>query len=122
MSETATETQAHAERTPLVDLLGGSARVRIASVFATKPSRELSISEVSRLAGASRNTVYTHVDADDPETFDLVDLGVVERLETNGPGHRYRFDGDSMVAEKLRELSGAALRRRQELRDDVEAP
>lgn len=114
MSETASESAAYAERTPLVDLLGDSARVKMASVFATQRNREFSISELARQAGVSRKTAYGHID-------ELEALGVVDSREVT-QGQRYRYADDSPVAEKLYELSGVTLQRRHEMRDDVETP
>ena len=114
MSETASESEAYAAGTPLVGLLGDSARVKIASVFATQRTREFSISELARQAGVSRKTAYGHIDK-------LEALGVVESRDV-AQGQRYRYADDSPVAEKLYELNGVTLQRRHEIRDDIETP
>jgi DNA-binding IclR family transcriptional regulator len=84
------------------------------SVFATQRDREFNVAELARQAGISRKTAYDHID-------DLAELGVVREREVS-QGKRYSYNTDSDVARKLYELNGATLRRRQELRDDVEAP
>lgn len=112
MSETASESEPYATGTPLVDLLGDSARVRMLSVFVTQRKREFSISELARQADVSRKTAYEHIDS-------LERVGVVTAREA-AQGKRYRYAEDSAVAEKVYELSGVTLQRRHELREDVD--
>lgn len=115
MSEPITDAEGgYAEGTPLVDLFGDGARARILSVFATRRSREFTVTELARHAGITRKTAYDHLD-------DFVEMGVVESREASR-GKRYSTAEDSTIATKLYELSGATLRRRQEMREDVEIP
>ena len=114
MVELDAQDEAYAEGTPLVDLFGDGARAKMLSVFATQRDREFNVAELARQAGISRKTAYDHID-------DLAELGVVREREVS-QGKRYAYNTDSDVARKLYELNGATLRRRQELRDDVEAP
>lgn len=113
MSEATTDAEGvYADGTPLVDLFGDGARAHILSVFATRRNREFTVTELARQAGITRKTAYDHLD-------DFVEMGVVESREA-GRGKRYSTAEDSTIATKLYELSGATLRRRQEMRDDVE--
>lgn len=99
-----TDEEAFADDTPLVELLGDSARVRLLSVFVDEREYDLNVSEVARQAGIARQTVYDHID-------DLVELGVVENTRDTGNSKRYQFDPDSDVAELLRKLEGTTLQR-----------
>lgn len=92
--------EAYADGTPIVELFGDSARVKLLSVFVGKRSREFTISELAENAGISRKSVYNHVD-------DLVGLGVAEPIDT-GSGTRYRM-AHTAVAQKLFELDGVTL-------------
>jgi DNA-binding transcriptional ArsR family regulator len=94
--------ESYAENTPLTELLGESARVRIISTFVGKRNRELNISQIARWSGAARKTVYEHID-------DLEDLGVIESYDDEGQT-RYTL-ADSDVASKLWELDGLTLQR-----------
>lgn len=94
------ETEAYADGTPLVELLGETARVKLISVFVGKRSREFTISELAENAGISRKSVYNHVDA-------LVEFGVAEQVDASG-GTRYRT-ADTAVAETCFELDGVIL-------------
>lgn len=96
------ETEAYADGTPLVELLGDTARVKLISVFVGKRSREFTIAELAENAGISRKSVYNHIDY-------LVALGVAEPVDESS-GTRYRT-ADSPVATKCYELDGVALQR-----------
>ena len=112
MSEPVSEEVA-ADGTPLVELLGGGARVRILSVFVGDKDRDLSISEIARQAGVARSTVYDHLD-------DFVELGVVEFTRETGPSKRYQLNADSDIADFLYKLDGTVLWTLLENRDDVD--
>ncbi len=103
----------YADGTPLVELLGGGARVRLLSVFVDERKRDLSVSEIARQAGVARSTVYDHLD-------DFVELGVVEFTRETGPSKRYQYNADSEIAEFLYKLDGTVLRKLLENRDDVD--
>lgn len=89
-----------ADGLPLVELFGDTARARLISIFATKRSREFTITELAEETGLTRASVYEHVD-------DLVALDVADELQV-GKSTRYRT-ADSPVAEKCYECSGVAL-------------
>lgn len=114
MSQTVNQGEAYADGTPLVELFGDGARARILSVFATQRDREFNVTELANQAGINRKTAYEHID-------DFVDHGIVETREASR-GDRYATARESEVAMKLFELNGATLKRRQEMRDDIETP
>jgi DNA-binding transcriptional ArsR family regulator len=89
---------------PLEALFGDSARVSIIGAFVAERGRELSVSEVARLAEVSRSTVYRHID-------DLLALGVVEHTRDGDAGHSPRYTlADTQVGELCWKLEGVALK------------
>ena len=98
--------------TPLVNLFGKPARVRILSVMIDEREVDLSITEIAQQAGIARSTVYDHLDY-------LLELGVIEHTRTSGASDRYQLDSNNEIAELLYQLDGVVLRRQLELRDDV---
>jgi len=98
--------EVYADDLPLVELFGDTARARLLSVFATKRSREFTITELAEETGLTRASVYDHID-------DLVELSAVEAIDV-GKRTRYRT-ADSDVAEKCYELNGVTLQRLLEL-------
>jgi DNA-binding IclR family transcriptional regulator len=101
------------EPAPLEALFGDSARASIIGAFVAERGRELSVSEVARLAEVSRSTVYRNID-------DLLALGVVEHTRDGDAGHspRYTLD-DTEVAEICYKLEGATLRRLLKNEDEI---
>jgi len=101
MSQTESTDAAYADGTPLVELFGDTARSRLLSVFATKPSREFTVSELAEQAGVTRKTVYQHLE-------DLEERGVMVGVD-GGRGTRYTANEDSQIHQKLYELNGVTL-------------
>lgn len=97
--------EAYADGTPLVDLLGNSARVKILSTVIGKRERELNVTEIADFAGVTRKSVYEHID-------ELVELGAVAELDARG-GRRFTA-ADNEIAKKLWELDGVVLKRQLE--------
>lgn len=97
--------EAAADDTPLLDLLGDTARSRLLSVFVGSRSRELTVSELARKAGVTRQTVYDNVNP-------LVRAGAVVEHETT-QGSRYTL-ADGRVGEALVSLDFAVLEAVQE--------
>lgn len=106
LRDTDLETEAYADGAPLMALFGTPAKTKILSVFVAERGRDLSKSDIARLAGISRSTVYEHLD-------DLRHLGVVEKSRTmqDGYSERFQLDGDSEIARTLYELEGLTLDR-----------
>ncbi len=106
--------ESYAEDTPLTALFGSAARVRIVAALLGEDEHDVNVSDLARLAGVARSTVYEHID-------ELVALGVVERTRTVGGSPMYRFDRDSDVGEQLARLEGVTLRRLLELDGQLDA-
>lgn len=94
--------EVYADDLPLVELFGDTARARLLSIFATKRSREFTITELAEETDLTRKSVYDHVD-------ELVELAAIERVDA-GKRTRYRT-ATSDVAQKCHELSGVTLQR-----------
>lgn len=78
-------------------VLGGSARVKILSVFLGDHDRDLNASEIARKAGIDRATFYRHID-------DLRAWGIVEKTREVGQSKMYQLNRDSEAAKKLAEF------------------
>jgi len=107
-TETTQEGEPYAEDTPLTHLFGSSARVKIISALLSEDGTDLNTSDIARLAGVARSTVYDHLD-------DLRELGIVERTRTVGDSPMYCIDTESSIGRKTAELEGVTLRRLLEL-------
>lgn len=102
--EARSETEPYANDTPLTHLFGSGARVKIVAALLGEAGTDLNVSDIARLAGVARSTVYDHLD-------DLQELGIVEHTRNIGDSPMYRFDADDDVGERVATLEGVALRR-----------
>ncbi len=100
------ESTERADIGPLSRRFATDARTRIVEAFVAERGRDLTVSDVARLADVARSTVYRHIE-------DLQALGVVEHARDGRDGHspRYQLNDDSEVATLLYRLEGATLRR-----------
>lgn len=100
------EPQSYGDEAPLTHLLGNSARVRIIGAFVAERGNDINISEVARLAGIARSTVYNHIGP-------LERLGVIEHTRDMGDGHSslYQLNEDSEIADMLFQLEGITLQK-----------
>lgn len=98
--------QSYGDEAPLTHLLGDSARVRIIGAFVAERGDDINISEVARLAGIARSTVYNHIGP-------LKRLGVIEHTRDLGEGHSslYQLNEDSEIAHLLFRLEGVTLQK-----------
>lgn len=100
------EPQSYGDEAPLTYLLGDSARARIIGAFVAEKGNDINISEVARLAGIARSTVYNHIGP-------LERLGVIEHTRDVGDGHSslYQLNEDSEIADLLFRLEGVTLQK-----------
>jgi len=113
MSTTKTDSKTEKKPAPLEALFGDTARASIIGAFVAERGRELSVSDVARLAEVSRSTVYRHID-------DLRTLGVVKHARDGDAGHSPRYTlADTEVAEICYKLEGATLRRLLKNEDEI---
>ena len=87
----------YAEGTPLTELFGNGPKVKILAAFLADPDFDHNVTDISRLAGVTRKTVYKHLD-------DLLELGVVEKTRETGGSPRYKLDKDNEAAKLLGQL------------------
>ncbi len=88
--------------TVLNDLFGDGPKTRMLVVFLGKHRHDVNATELARLAGVDRSTVYRNLP-------DLLDLGVVRETRKVGNSPMYRLDRDHPAARKLMELEGALM-------------
>ena len=111
MESVKSSAEAYADGTPLVILFGPPARTKIISALLGERDMDLNTSDIARLAGVARSTVYDHLD-------DLETLGVVEQTRMVGRSPMYRIDAESEIVEHISAVEGLTLRRLYELEDD----
>lgn len=103
-AEVQTGTEAYADDTPLTYLFGTGAKVKIVAALLGENGTDLNVTDIARLAGVARSTVYDHID-------ELQELGIVEHTRNVGDSPMYRFDMENEVGEHVAKLEGVALRR-----------
>lgn len=105
-TQPAVETDHYAEEAPLTYLFGDAARVKIIGAFVAERGRDISVSDISRLAGVARSTVYNHLDS-------LERMGVVKHTRDIEDGHSplYQLNDDSQIAELCYKLEGVTLQK-----------
>lgn len=77
-------------------LLGDTAKIRILAALISESDHDLSITEIARIAGVDRSTVYDNID-------DLVELDVVINTRRTA-GEMYQINTDNPVAQHLAQL------------------
>lgn len=110
MSQSEAVEEAYAEDTPLTYLFGTPARTKIVAAMLSETDRDLNTSDIARLAGIARSTVYDHLD-------DLEALGLVEQTRTIGDSPMYQIDTESELVEHVVAVEGLVLERLLELEE-----
>ncbi|MDY6775644.1 MAG: winged helix-turn-helix domain-containing protein [Halobacteria archaeon] len=87
-----------ADNTEMLNFLGDNPRARILTVLVLERGDDISISELCRLAGVSRSTVYKYDIIDDLEK-----IGAVESRNMAG-GKLVKLNSDNDVAQKFVEF------------------
>ena len=95
--ETTSQNGSYAEGSVLTLLLGNNPKVKILASLLSENDHDINATDIARLAGVSRSTVYRHLD-------DLQELGVVVHTRDVGGSPMYRINRDSQVAEDLAQL------------------
>ena len=112
MAASETVGEAYAEDTPLTHLFGTPARTKIIAALLSEKGRDLNTSDIARLAGVARSTVYAHLD-------DLDALGIVEQTRTIGDSPMYQVDTGSELVEHIVAIEGLVLKRLLELDEET---
>lgn len=101
MTQTTGDIKNYGDDAPLTYLLGNSARIRILSAFVAEKGSDISVSEIARLAGVARSTVYNHIG-----TLEKLDIIIHTRDTENGHSPHYQLNEDNPVAILCYELEG----------------
>lgn len=94
---TAESGEIYAEGTALTYLFGDGPKVKILASFLADPNFDHNVTDISRLSGITRKTVYKHLE-------DLLEIGVVEKTRETGGSSRYKIDKDNEAAKLLGQL------------------
>lgn len=85
------ESEPYAEGTPLTSVFGDHPKTRILATLLSEKEHDVNVSEIARMSGMARSTVYEHID-------DLVDLGIVENTREVSMGQMYKIsEEDDLV-------------------------
>lgn len=90
------ESEPFAEGTALTYLFGDHPKPRILATMLSESDRDLSVTEIARLSGLNRTTIYEHLD-------DLLELDVIINTRRTA-GQMYQINRDSQVAQDLAKL------------------
>lgn len=86
--------EAYAANTPLVKVFGDTARAKILAALLSEQERDLNVSDIARLAGVARTTVYDHID-------ELQELELIEQTRKVGDSPMYQITTDEKLVEHL---------------------
>lgn len=93
------------ENTVLTDVLGDHALPKLLTVFLTHDDKDMNVTELARLAGVDRSTVYRNLDR-------LQEYNIITQTRTVGNSKMFALNRDSSAARALAEfeyeLIGAA--------------
>lgn len=89
--------ETYAEDSALTQLFGNNPKVKIIAVLLSESDRDVTVTDISELAGLHRTTMYDHLD-------DLVELGVVVKTREVRGSPMYRINRDLAVAEDIARL------------------
>lgn len=95
------ENGAYADDTPLLAVFGDTGRAKILAALLSEEDRDLNVSDIARIAGVARTTVYDHLDK-------LQQLGLVEQTREVGESKMYQINEDSELVEHLKHVEALA--------------
>lgn len=97
----------YAPNTPLPRLFGDNARVKIIAALLSEQEHDLNVSDIARLAGVARSTVYDHIG-------ELVELGIVVQTREVSGAPMYQINKEDKIVEHIQEIQWLALERLRE--------
>lgn len=100
--------ESYAVNTPLVNVFGGSGKVKIISALLSERERDLNVSDIADIGDVARSTVYENIE-------DLCEMGVVVKTREVGGGPMYQINTKNELVDRIREVQGLALERTLEL-------
>lgn len=89
--------QTYAEDTPLVWALGEESKVKILAALLSEKEHDVNISDLSRLSGLSRSTIYDHIGV-------LQDAGLVKKTREVSNSDMFKINLESEGAKHLANL------------------
>lgn len=92
----------YAENTPLTWIFGDHSKVRIIAAFLSEKDRDINVSDVARLAGIARSTVYEHLE-------DLVDHGIITPTRKISGSQLYQLNTDSDIVKMIAQIEADLL-------------
>jgi len=98
-----TGTEAYAQDTPLPQAFGDTARIKIIAAMLSEQDQDINVTEIARLAGVARSTVYDHLD-------DLEEFNLIVQTRDVGGNPMYEINTDSPIVERVEEIEGLLLR------------
>jgi DNA-binding transcriptional ArsR family regulator len=102
-TQTRPDAEAYADDTPLTHVFGDNARIKILSAMLSERDQDLNVTDIARMAGVARSTVYDHLD-------DLERMHLVVETREMGGGPMYQINNDNPIVERIHEIEGLALR------------
>jgi DNA-binding transcriptional ArsR family regulator len=96
------QNEAYADDTPLTQVFGDSARVKILAAMVSEAEHDLNVTDIAELAGVARSTVYDHLE-------ELQALHLVVKTREVGGGPMYQINNDSEIVKRITEIEGLAL-------------
>jgi len=103
--------ETYAEDTPLQWALGDKSKVKILAALLSEKEHDVNISDLSRLSGLSRSTIYDHIGI-------LQDAGLVKKTRTVSNSDMFQIDLDSEGVKHLAKLEQFLLAQRLGLNPD----
>ena len=104
-SDTEEVIETYAEDTPLLWALGDKSKVKILAALLSEKEHDVNISDLSRLSGLSRSTIYDHIGV-------LQDAGLVKKTREVSNSDMFQIDLDSKGVESLANLEQFLLAQR----------
>lgn len=91
------DVEPYADATPLTWLFGDSPKTKLIAAMLSEADKDINISEISRLSGVSRNTVYEHID-------DLVKLNIVIKTREMNGGTLYQINTNNEIVRDIAKI------------------
>lgn len=93
---------------PLQSVFGESGKVKIISALLSEKDTDLNVSDISRVGGVARSTVYDNMDG-------LQEMGIVVQTREIGGSPMYQINTDNEIVEYIDQIRDLALERLLEL-------
>lgn len=102
----------YADETPLVKIFGDHPKARIISALLSEKEYDINISDLARLSGASRSSIYDHID-------ELIEMNIVKKTRKSGNSQMYAINTDDELVQKIEETEAQGLKRLLKIEDKI---